>query len=209
MNHRFLDIRSGVNNLIKVEDGNGLEEGVQDVSGISSDRLLPLVYDELRRLAAQRLNNEWGANQTLQPTALVHEVWMRVSTGRSNLWNNEGHFFGAAARAMRRILVERARYKAAAKRKPNEEFEGVDENWYESDDQILMIHECLEVLEKSNPDSAEIVQLKFYGGLSTQEIAGIMKTSVRSVERRWMYAKAQLFKLIRAQTAANPHLPDP
>ena len=187
-------------------------EGMEDDqvgSGFSSDRLLPLVYDELRRLAAQRLNNEWGANQTLQPTALVHEVWLRVNTGNSDLWKNEGHFFGAAARAMRRILVERARYKSAIKRKPNEEAERLTERWYENDDHILMIHECLEVLEKSKPDSAEIVLLKFYGGLSTQEIAKIMKTSVRSVERQWMFAKAQLFKLVRAQTGEDPPEPDP
>lgn len=192
-----------------MDPANERKDDGQAESGFSSDRLLPLVYDELRRLAAQRLSNEWGANQSLQPTALVHEVWLRVSTGDSDLWKNEGHFFGAAARAMRRILVERARYKSAAKRKPNEESERLNERWYENDDHILMIHDCLEVLEKTKPDYAEIVLLKFYGGLSTQEIAKIKNTSVRSVERQWMFAKAQLFKLVRAQTGEDPPEPDP
>lgn len=180
-------------------NGNDQVEG-----GFSSDRLLPLVYDELRRLAAQRLNNEWGANQTLQPTALVHEVWLRMNTGSSDLWTNEWHFFGAAAQAMRRILVEHARYKSAAKRKQPAESGPFSEQWYENDDHILMIHECLEVLEKTYPESAEIVLLKFYGGLGTQEISKIMNKSVRAVERQWMFAKAQLYKLIVDQTENHP-----
>jgi RNA polymerase sigma factor (TIGR02999 family) len=191
------------NNMQPMDDSSVLSSDGQVDSGFSSDRILPLVYDELRRLASLRLNHEWGANQTLQPTALVHEVWLRLNVGKSELWKNEGHFFGAAARAMRRILVERARFKSAAKRTPNDDPESQGERWYESDDQILMIHECLEILEKSQPDTAEIVLLKFYGGLSTQEIADTMKMSIRSVERQWMYAKAQLFNLIRAQTTVD------
>ena len=173
--------------------------GTEAEFGFSSDRLLPLVYDELRRLAAQRLNHEWGGNQTLQPTALVHEVWLRVGSGKSDLWKSEGHFFGAAAQAMRRILVERVRYKMANKRKVPTEAEAPDAPWYENDDHILMIHDCLAILEKSRPDCAQIVLLKFYGGLGTREIAKITGKAVRSVERQWMFAKAQLYEMIVAQ----------
>ncbi|GAA5483135.1 ECF-type sigma factor [Haloferula sargassicola] len=181
-----------------VADDERTADSWQD-GGLSSDELLPLVYDELRRLAAQRLNHEWGSNQTLQPTALVHEVWLRLGEPSADMWNSQGHFFGAAAQAMRRILVDRARQKSAAKRSPTPDFDYFENQWNESDEHILMIHECLGALEKTNPDAAEIVLLKFYGGLTTHEIADITDSSVRSVERRWMFAKAKLFKLIRRQ----------
>ena len=166
--------------------------------GCSSDKLLPVVYEALRRLAAQCLAREWGANQTLQPTELVHEVWLRVRTEDSELWKDEGHFFGAAAHAMRRILVERARYKSAAKRKSPSKAEIFPGDWYEHDDHILLIHDCLSVLEKSDPESAKVVLLKFYAGLENGEIARITGKGVRTVERQWMFAKAKLYKLIVA-----------
>ncbi len=160
----------------------------------SSEQLLPLVYEELRKLASQKLAREWGPLPTLQPTALVHEVWIRVGMDGSGEWRDEAHFFGAAAQAMRRILVERARAKLAAKRMPPREFD--EERWHEHDDHILMIHECLGALEKRCPEAARVVLLKFYGGLSTAEIARIEGMSARTVERLWMYAKAKLYQLI-------------
>lgn len=167
----------------------------KDTSFYSSDKLLPVVYEELRRLAAYRLKNEIG-NQTLQPTALVHEAWLRISNSESRSWEDQVHFFNAAALAMRRILVERARGKARIKRRRPDDLSFMDQEWVENDDHIIMIHDCLTLLEKSDPDSAKVVLLKFYGGLSSSEISQITGRSVRSVERQWMYAKAQLYRLI-------------
>jgi RNA polymerase sigma factor (TIGR02999 family) len=169
----------------------------------SSDKLLPVVYEALRRLAAQCLSREWGSNQTLQPTALVHEVWLRVRSEDAALWKNEGHFFGAAAHAMRRILVERARYKSAAKRKAPSEVEIFQGDWYEHDDHILMVHDCLSSLEKTDPESANVILLKFYAGLNNGEIARITGKGVRTVERQWMFAKAKLYKLIVADSESD------
>lgn len=184
-----------------MDKGDAPESGDSSGEGYSSDALLPVVYDALRRLAAQSLGREWGGSQTLQPTALVHEVWLRVrSDGSDPLWNNEGHFFGAAAQAMRRILVERARHKSAAKRRIPAEMYDFQEDWYENDDHILMIHDCLSILEKSDPESAKLILLKFYTGLGNGEIARITGKSVRTVERQWMFAKAKLYKLITADS---------
>ena len=163
----------------------------------SSDKVLPMVYIELRRLAAIRLTRETGY-QTLQPTALVHEAWLRMAGGEETTWKSKGHFYGAASQAMRRILVERARGKARIKRKaPSDAI--IEEGLMENDDHIIMIHDCLTRMEKSDPESAKVVLLKFYGGLSNQEIAGIIGSSLRSVERQWMFAKAKLFQMILAQ----------
>ncbi|MES2924061.1 MAG: ECF-type sigma factor [Verrucomicrobiota bacterium] len=167
----------------------------EDANIYASDKLLPVVYEELRRLAAFRLKNEVG-NQTLQPTALVHEAWLRISASDERSWDDQLHFFNAAALAMRRILVERARGKARIKRRRPDDLSFMDQEWIENDDHIIMIHECLTLLEKSDPESAKVVLLKFYGGLSSSEIGQMTGRSVRSVERQWMYAKAQLFRLI-------------
>lgn len=169
-----------------------------DVEGHASEELLPIVYNELRILASTRLRNEAG-NQTLQPTALVHEAWLRLAGGGEVKWRNEGHFFGAASQAMRRILVERARARATTKRSAPPAGDVLEQQNIVNDDHIVMIHECLTLLEKSDPDSAKVVLLKFYGGLGSQEIARITGRGVRSVERHWMLAKARLYQLILAQ----------
>lgn len=170
-------------------------ESSEDANPYASGKLLPMVYEELRRLAAYRLKNEFG-NQTLQPTALVHEAWIRISGSDERSWEDQVHFFNAAALAMRRILVERARGKARIKRTRPDDLSFMDADCIENDDHIIMIHECLTLLEKSDPESAKVVLLKFYGGLSSSEIGQMTGRSVRSVERQWMYAKAQLYRLI-------------
>lgn len=175
-----------------------------DNEGFASDKLLPIIYRELRSLAAYRLKNESGY-QTLQPTALVHEAWVRISGSEDTAWKNQAHFFGAAAVAMRRILVERARGKARIKRTRPDDLSFMDQGSIENDDQIILIHECLTQLEKTDPDSAKVVLLKFYGGLSSKEIGEITGSSLRSVERQWMFAKAKLYQLILAQEkSSNP-----
>ncbi len=166
---------------------------------LPSERLLPLVYDELRRLAASRMMGEMPG-QTLQPTALVHEAWLRLEDGSGITWENRAHFFAAAARAMRRILVDRARRKSAFKRRTGERFpDPAADSLPERDDHILLIHESLARLEVEDPEAAEIVLLKFFSGLGSKEIAGMTGGSVRSVERRWTLAKARLYQMIREE----------
>ena len=174
-----------------------------DLEGMTSEEILPIVYEELRRIAGARLLNE-SRQMTLQATALVHEAWLRLSSGRDVAWENRAHFFGAAAQAMRRILVEKARSKTAAKRtqpKADDGWNGLSEE-LANDDHILMIHECLIRLEQDDPTLARVVLLKFYAGLGSREIAEMTGSSVRSVERQWMYAKAKLYQMIEADDSA-------
>ncbi len=162
----------------------------------SSAELLPVVYDELRRLAAFRLDHA-SASKTLQPTALVHEAWMRLSGTNEKLWQSKDHFFNAAAQAMRRILVDRVR--AQTRQKRTQPIQNLDDGVFEDDSHILLIHDCLTKLEKIDPYSAKVVLLKFYGGLSSEEISQVTGRSVRSVERQWMFAKAKLYQLIQQE----------
>lgn len=163
--------------------------------GESTHALLPKIYRELRNLAAMHLRNESGY-QTLQPTALVHEAWVRISGDEDENWKSNQHFLGVAAIVMRRILVERARCKATLKRKvPQQSFLDFPEHISEAD-HVIMIHECLTILERTDPDSAKVVLLKFYGGFSNPEIAKSTGWSIRTVERQWMLAKARLYRLI-------------
>lgn len=165
----------------------------------ASEQLLPLVYDELRRLAAIRMARE-SAGQTLQPTALVHEAWVRMVQDGSRSWQNQAHFFGAASEAMRRILIERARRKARIKHGGGRERMNIEDfEVAESlpDDTILLVDEAVERLKALNPEVARVVVMKFYGGLTNEEIVEITGTSVRTVKRQWNYAKAWLFNSIR------------
>lgn len=164
----------------------------------ASEELLPLVYDELRRLAAMRMARE-SAGQTLQPTALVHEAWVRMVQDGSRSWANRAHFFGAASEAMRRILIERARRKARIKHGGAQErlnIEDFDVAEALPDDTILLVDEALERLKTVNPEVAQVVVLKFFGGLTNEEIVEITGTSERTVKRQWNYAKAWLFNSI-------------
>lgn len=164
---------------------------------LPSESLLPLVYDELRRMAASCLRAE-SAGHTLQPTALVHEAWLRLAGRGESGWENRTHFCGAAARAMRRILVDHARRKAARKRQADELPPGSGPEVAQGtpDGRILMIHAHLERLKQEEPAAAEIVLLKFFSGLGSREIARLTGRSVRSVERSWTFAKARLYQMI-------------
>lgn len=166
----------------------------------SSDELLALVYDELRRLAARQLARE-GQGQTLQPTALVHEAWLRLADGKNREWQDRTHFFRASALAMRRILVDRAREKNSLKRGGKVEFqlhEGA-EVMMVRDNHLLVIDECLERMETDNPECSRIVHLKFFAGLSNEETATLLGLPLRSIERQWAFARAKLFQMIREQ----------
>jgi RNA polymerase sigma factor (TIGR02999 family) len=168
--------------------------------------LLPLVYDELRHLAATRLGSN-ANSQTLQATALVHEAWLRLLNQGDRNWNNREHFFRAAAQAMRHILVDLSRQKAALKRGSHPErlsIEEVNLTAAAPDDRILMVDEALARLEAEDTDSARLVTLKFFGGFTNPEIAQIEGLSERTLERQWSYAKSCLFHLIQDIRGAVP-----
>jgi RNA polymerase sigma factor (TIGR02999 family) len=164
----------------------------------ASEELLPLVYDELRRLATSRMARE-SAEHTLQPTALVHEAWVRMVEDGSRTWQNRAHFFGAAAEAMRRILIERARRKARIKHGGGQHRVNVDDLDLADalpDEKILLLDEALERLKAEDSETARVVVLKFFGGLTNEEIVSITGTSDRTVRRQWNYAKTWLFNCI-------------
>ncbi len=167
----------------------------------ASEDLLPLVYDELRKHAAVRMARE-SPGQTLQPTALVHEAWLRMAGGGDRHWQNRAHFFGAAAEAMRRILIENARRKARLKRGANVQHLDVDQLELAAttpDEKVLLINEALERLRTQDPEKALVVVLKFFVGMTNQEVAASMGVTERTVERHWAYAKVWLFQSIRSQ----------
>jgi RNA polymerase sigma factor (TIGR02999 family) len=167
----------------------------------ASEELLPLVYQDLRRHAAVQMARE-SPGQTLQPTALLHEAWLRVVGHDQPQWQNRAHFFGAAAEAMRRILIENARRKSRLKRGGDQV--RVDADHIElaattPDDKILLINDALERLQAEDPEKARVVVLKFFGGRTNQEVADVLAVTERTVERHWAYAKAWLFQSIRQQ----------
>lgn len=161
--------------------------------------MLPLVYDELRRLAASKMARE-DPNQTLQPTALVHEVWLKLAGSESQRWNDRSHFFGAAAEAMRRILIDIARRKAALKRGGNQAAEELNESKIElcaPTEEILAVHEALDGLAAEDLLAAKVVKLRYFVGLSIPEIAEALGLSPRSADRHWAFARAWLQKTIQ------------
>jgi RNA polymerase sigma factor (TIGR02999 family) len=167
----------------------------------ASEELFPLVYEELRRLAAARMAGE-AAGHTLQPTALVHEAWLQLVGSGDRTWENRGHFFGAAADAMRRILIDNARRKSALKHGGGQErvpLEDLEITATTLDDHILMIDEALQRLEADDPEKARIVSLKFFGGLTNEETAETLRISSRTVRRQWISARIKLFRWIRGQ----------
>lgn len=165
---------------------------------LPSEELLPLVYEELRGLATARMAG--GAGQTLQPTALVHEAWLRLAGHSDRDWNDRAHFFRAAALAMRCILVDRARQKSALKREHERERLDVADLEIGAtvpDERILLINDMLDLLEREHPESARIVMLKFFGGLTNREIARADGVTERTIEMKWSYARTRLFQLIQ------------
>lgn len=161
----------------------------------AAERLLPLVYDELRKLAAHRLAHE-KPGQTLQATALVHEAYLRLVTGEdARRWEHRGHFFAAAAEAMRRILVENARRKKRLKRGGDRrrlDLDEVADQAERADERLLAIHEALDALDREDPQAAQIVKLRFFAGLSVTDAADALGISRASAYEQWAYARAWL-----------------
>jgi RNA polymerase sigma factor (TIGR02999 family) len=167
----------------------------------AAEELLPHVYEELRKLAAARMARE-SSGQTLQPTALVHEAWLRLMHNREANWRDRSYFFAAAAEAMRRILVENARRKARLKHGGGQErlnIEQVDLPQTEPEEELLRINEALELLEKENPERAQVVVLKYFSGMTNEEVAEALGIGERTVRRHWVCAKDWLFEKIHVK----------
>lgn len=174
---------------------NSIEQGNPQ----AADELLPLVYEELRKLAAARMAQE-APGQTLQATALVHEVWLRLTGKESQKWDGRGHFFAAAAEAMRRILVERARGRRRLRHGGGQarvELDAVAIPAPAEDEKLLQVHEALGELEAEDATEAQIVKMKFFMGMKVEEIATALGVSDKTVQRHWAHAKAWLFQRIR------------
>ena len=166
----------------------------------AAEQLLPLIYDELRKLAAQKMAQE-NHGQTLQATALVHEAYLRlVDVEKVQHWNSRGHFFGAAAEAMRRILVEDARRKARLRHGGGRQRVGLSQISLDEDGdslEILDLDEALIRLAGEEPKAAEVVQLRYFAGLTIEQTAQVMGISVRTANRHWTYARAWLFQQLQ------------
>jgi RNA polymerase sigma factor (TIGR02999 family) len=166
---------------------------------VSNDSLLPLVYEELRRLAAHKMAGE-AHGHTLQPTALVHEAWLRLVDTPNQSWQNRAHFFGAAAEAMRRILIERARRKGRQRRGSGAEHLDVDELEIASpapDQQLLALNDALDRFATLEPLQAELVKLRYFVGMKIEEAAEVLGISEATAKRWWAYARAWLFEAIQ------------
>lgn len=165
-------------------------------NGASDEQLMAAVYEELRAMAKKRMANE-PEGHTLQATALVHEVWMRISDQQ---FENRRHFFFAASEAMRRILVDCARRKKAACRGGGLQRIDVNEidalEWEQDDDEVLAIHDVLERLEEREPRKAELVKLRYFVGMKGEEVAAALDISLATVNRDWAFARAWLFREI-------------
>jgi len=172
----------------------------------AAGQMLPLVYEELRKLAAARMAHE-NPGQTLQATALVHEAWLRLGgADEAKVWNSRGHFFGAAAEAMRRILVDRARQKARVRHGGELErvdLEHVNLATEDTDETLLAMSEALEALSRESPQKAEIVKLRYFAGMENQEIAQALGVSLSTVERSWAYARSWLHRELKRNSPAR------
>ena len=183
-----------------MSDVTRILDRVQQGDPKAADELLPLVYEELRHLAAHKMANE-VPGQTLQPTALVHEVWLRLGGDQQPHWQNRAHFFAAAGEAMRRILIEKARRRQRARHGGGQErvdLDAIEIAAPEDDERLLAVHDALDRLAQEDPMKAQVVKLRFFVGLSDREVAEALGVTERTVERHWSFAKVWLLRAIRA-----------
>lgn len=167
----------------------------------AAEQLLTLVYDELRRLAAFKLAQE-SPGQTLQPTALVHEAWLRLVGDRNPTFNDRTHFFRAAGEAMRRILIDRARRKQTQKHGGNFEhvhIEGLELAAADEDEQLLAVHDALDKFEKEYPLQAELVKLRYFAGMTNEEVSQVLGISVSTAKNYWVFSRAWLLNEIEGE----------
>lgn len=176
-----------------------LNSGQPHGGGLASEEALPLIYDELRRIAARQMAGE-SREHTLQPTALVHEAWLRLHHRRTRVWHDRLHFFRVAVRTMRRILVDRSRQRSCLKHAGSQNRINIDDISLAAvspDDRVLLVDSALEELQQTDPAIARIVDLKFFGGFTSKEVAWMSGVSERTVERQWLYAKARIFQILQ------------
>lgn len=181
-----------------MSDVTRILEAIQAGQTRAAEELLPVVYDELRRIAAAKMAQE-RPGQTLQPTALVHEAWLRLAGSRQE-WRGQAHFFGAAAEAMRRILIDQARRKTAQKRGQGLPLEELDESCLELSappEETLAVNEALDELAAREPLTAQVVKLRCFVGMTMPQIAEALELSTSTVERHWAYARAWLRTALR------------
>jgi len=182
-----------------MSDVTRILDRVQQGEALAAEELLPLVYDELRRLAAHKMAGE-PPGQTLQPTALVHEAWLRLGADAQPTWQNRAHFFGAAAEAMRRILIDRARKQAVRQASGLAAPEDLHESRIEIQaptDELLAVHEALDGLAAVDATAAQLVKLRYFVGMTLPEAAEALGLSLRSAERLWTFSRAWLRDALR------------
>jgi RNA polymerase sigma factor (TIGR02999 family) len=184
-----------------VHDVTVLLQAVQTGESGAANRLMDAVYGELRALAASRLAGE-RAEHTLQPTALVHEAWLRLGGDKQTPWQNRAHFFGAAAEAMRRILIDRARRRARLRHGGGQKRLNLDDvtepGTEPADDQVIALCEALERFEQQDEPRAKLVRLRYFAGLTLEEAAEVLGISESTAKRWWVFAKAWLYQEITA-----------
>jgi RNA polymerase sigma factor (TIGR02999 family) len=181
-------------------DATLLLTAVEQGDPTAAEKLLDLLYEELRRLATHRMAQE-APGQTLQPTALVHEAWLRLVGNKNPKFENRAHFFSAAAEAMRRILIDRARRKLTRRHGggyERVELDEVDLAAPEADDQLLAVHEALDKLALEHPVQAELVKLRYFVGLTNEETAQILGISISTAKNYWAFSRAWLLQVIQS-----------
>ena len=196
---------------MQVNDITRVLEAAQQGDPQAAADLLPLVYAELRNLAAAKMARE-VPGQTLQPTALVHEAWLRVSGSGHQSFQNRAHFFAAAAEAMRRILIDNARRKHALRHGGGQarvEFEEAEIAAPANDEQLLAVHDALDKFAASDKAKADLVKLRYFVGLSVEEAAEALGISVPTAKRQWAYAKAWLYREMTGRTKPPRSHPKP
>jgi RNA polymerase sigma factor (TIGR02999 family) len=189
-----------------ISDVTHILDALENGDAKAAEHLLPLVYDELRRLAAHRLAGE-HQEHTLQPTALVHEAWLKVAGSDGRVWNGRQHFFAAAAEAMRRILVDRARRRLAAKRGAGQtclDADDLDIPAPAPDDQLLAVSEALAKFAAVDARKAELVKLRYFVGLTFEEAADVLDIAVPTAKQWWAYARAWLRVEITRDAQGGP-----
>src|SRR5262245_23808314 len=192
--HSAFDILSLFFRVGSVSEVTCILDRVQQGDPKAAEELLPLVYEELRKLAAQKMAHE-AAGHTLQATALVHEAWLRLVRSPDQTWQNRAHFFRTAAECMRRILIDHARRKQQVRHGGGQErisLDGLDLADDHDGQRLLHVNEALDRLALQDPTKADIVKLRFFAGLENREIAEMLGVSERTVERAWRFAKAWL-----------------
>ncbi len=182
-----------------MSDVTRILDAIQQGDPKATEELLPLVYEELRKLAAHKMANE-APGQTLQPTALVHEAWLRLTGNENQEWNGRGHFFAAAAEAMRRILVENARRKRRVKHggaMQRIDLTTLDVAIITHDEHLLAVDEALDKLAARDPLGAQLIKLRFFAGLSNVDAARMLGIPERTAKRTWAYARAWLYEELK------------